>query len=96
LKAEALQEADVYCTKQSKRLKFIYSKEIPAGVLGRWPEARCCSSVNKRSVQAEGGQMNNFEMQVAMLTHPAIAMAFFSLYRCSSLVSPPGLSGRLV
>jgi len=39
LKAEALQEADAYCTKQSKRLKFIYSKEIPAGVLRRWPES---------------------------------------------------------
>jgi hypothetical protein len=39
VEAEALQEADIYCTKQSKRLKFIFSKEIPAGVLGRWPES---------------------------------------------------------
>jgi hypothetical protein len=39
LKAAALQEADAYCTEKKKNLKFIHSKEIPAGPLGRWPES---------------------------------------------------------
>ena len=39
LKAAALQEADAYCIAKTKKLKFIYSKEIPAGALGRWPES---------------------------------------------------------
>ena len=39
LKAEALREADGYCVSKSKKFKFIYSKEIPAGPLGRWPES---------------------------------------------------------
>jgi hypothetical protein len=39
LKAAALQEADTYCVQRNKKLKFIYSKEIPAGAFGRWPES---------------------------------------------------------
>ena len=39
LKAAALQEASVYCTKKSLKMKFIHSKETPAGALGRWPES---------------------------------------------------------
>ena len=39
LKAEALQEADAYCISQKRKLKFIHSKEIPAGPFGRWPES---------------------------------------------------------
>lgn len=39
LKAEALQEADAYCISKKMKLKFIHSKEIPAGPFGRWPES---------------------------------------------------------
>jgi hypothetical protein len=39
LKAEALQEADVFCATKGKKLKFVHSKEIPAGPFGRWPES---------------------------------------------------------
>lgn len=39
LKAAALQEADAYCGTKKKKLKFIHSKEIPAGPFGRWPES---------------------------------------------------------
>lgn len=39
LKTAALQEADAFCSARSKKLKFIHSKEIPAGAFGRWPES---------------------------------------------------------
>ncbi len=39
LKTAALQEADAFCVSRSKRMKFIYNKDIPAGPLGRWPES---------------------------------------------------------
>ena len=39
LKAEGLQEAQAYCETKSKKLKFLHSKEIPAGAFGRWPES---------------------------------------------------------
>lgn len=39
LKAEALQEANAYCIAKKQKLKFIHSKEIPAGPFGRWPES---------------------------------------------------------
>ena len=39
LKAEALKDAEAHCNQQKKKLKFIHSKEIPAGALGRWPES---------------------------------------------------------
>lgn len=39
LKAQALVEAGQHCDLQKKVLKVIHSKEIPAGVLGRWPES---------------------------------------------------------
>lgn len=39
LKTEALREADAFCTEKKKKFKFIHSKEIPAGVFGRWPES---------------------------------------------------------
>lgn len=39
LKAHALKEADSICASKGKAFKFIHSKEIPAGVLGRWPES---------------------------------------------------------
>ena len=39
LKVAALQEANSYCETQKKRMKFIHSKEIPAGPFGRWPES---------------------------------------------------------
>ena len=39
LKTAALQEADAYCSGKSKKMKFVYNKDIPAGVLGRWPES---------------------------------------------------------
>jgi hypothetical protein len=39
LKVEALKEAASHCNQQKKKLKFIHSKEIPAGALGRWPES---------------------------------------------------------
>lgn len=35
----ATQEADAFCRKDSRKLKVIYTKEIPAGPLGRWPES---------------------------------------------------------
>ena len=39
LKTAALQEADAFCVSRNRKLKFIHSKEIPAGPLGRWPES---------------------------------------------------------
>lgn len=39
LKVEALKEADSHCNTLKQKLKFIHSKEIPAGALGRWPES---------------------------------------------------------
>ena len=39
LKVGAIQEADAYCTTKGKKYKFMYNKDIPAGVLGRWPES---------------------------------------------------------
>lgn len=39
LKVEALKDAEAHCNQQKKKLKFIHSKEIPAGALGRWPES---------------------------------------------------------
>jgi hypothetical protein len=39
LKTAALQEADAFCVGRSKRMKFVYNKDIPAGPLGRWPES---------------------------------------------------------
>lgn len=39
LKAEAMQEAAAFCDTKAKKFKFVHSKEIPAGALGRWPES---------------------------------------------------------
>ena len=39
LKAQATTEAIAYCEAKKRQLKVIYVKEIPAGPLGRWPEA---------------------------------------------------------
>lgn len=39
LKIAALQEAGDHCAKLGRRMKFIHSREIPAGPLGRWPES---------------------------------------------------------
>lgn len=39
LKSAGLQEAETYSVQQGKRMKFVHSKEIPAGALGRWPES---------------------------------------------------------
>ena len=39
LKAEALKEASAHCETKGKKFKFVYSKDIPAGPLGRWPES---------------------------------------------------------
>ena len=36
---EAIKEASAYCQKSGKNFKQIHVKEIPAGVLGRWPES---------------------------------------------------------
>lgn len=39
LKVAAIQEANAYCQNSGKRVKVLHSKEIPTGVLGRWPES---------------------------------------------------------
>lgn len=39
LKAAAILEADAYCKGSGKTVKVVHTKEIPAGVLGRWPES---------------------------------------------------------
>lgn len=39
LKTAAIGEADAYCKGQSKGVKLVHSKDIPAGALGRWPES---------------------------------------------------------
>jgi hypothetical protein len=39
LRVEALQEANAFCTKQSKKLNVLHTKDIPAGAFGRWPES---------------------------------------------------------
>lgn len=39
LKTAALKEAGDRCDSMKKPLKVVHAKEIPAGPLGRWPEA---------------------------------------------------------
>jgi hypothetical protein len=39
LKIAALQDAGDHYAKLGQRMKFIHSKEMPAGPLGRWPES---------------------------------------------------------
>lgn len=39
LKVEAIKEADAHCARSGKNVKVVHTKEIPAGVLGRWPES---------------------------------------------------------
>jgi hypothetical protein len=39
LTAQATQDAQAYCAQNHKSAKMIHTKEIPAGVLGRWPES---------------------------------------------------------
>lgn len=39
LKSAAILEADAYCKGNGKSVKVVHTKEIPAGVLGRWPES---------------------------------------------------------
>lgn len=39
LKTAAIHEADAYCTGKNRKFKLVYNKDIPAGVLGRWPES---------------------------------------------------------
>lgn len=39
LKADALREADAFCTKQSRKINVVHIKDIPAGAIGRWPES---------------------------------------------------------
>lgn len=39
LKAAAIQEADAHCQRSGKHSKVVHTKEIPAGMLGRWPES---------------------------------------------------------
>ncbi len=39
LTAMATQDAEAHCLKLSKKTKIVHTKEIPAGVLGRWPES---------------------------------------------------------
>lgn len=39
LKIGAIKEAASYCKTISKTVKVVHTKEIPAGPLGRWPEA---------------------------------------------------------
>ena len=39
LTAEATQEGEAYCARTGKKIKVVHVKEIPAGVLGRWPES---------------------------------------------------------
>ena len=39
LKAEALKEADAFCQKHGKSMRFIHSKETQARPFGGWPES---------------------------------------------------------
>lgn len=39
LKTAAIQEADAHCQRSGKHAKVVHTKEIPAGMLGRWPES---------------------------------------------------------
>lgn len=39
LRAQAIQEANAHCGMQGKQVKVVHTKEIQAGVLGRWPES---------------------------------------------------------
>ena len=39
LKAAAIQEADAHCQRSGKHAKVVHTKEIPSGMLGRWPES---------------------------------------------------------
>lgn len=39
LKTAAILEADAHCKQGGKSVKVVHTKEIPADVLGRWPES---------------------------------------------------------
>lgn len=39
LTAAAVQEANTFCAKTGKQFQQIHVKEIPAGMMGRWPES---------------------------------------------------------
>lgn len=39
LRVEAIREADAFCTRRSKKLNVMHTKDIPAGAFGRWPES---------------------------------------------------------
>lgn len=39
LTAVAAQDAEAFCIRHQRRVKVLHAKEIPAGPLGRWPEA---------------------------------------------------------
>ena len=39
LKAQAINDAESHCAGIGKKYKFVHSKEIQAGALGRWPES---------------------------------------------------------
>lgn len=39
LRAQAIQEADQHCKASGKSVKVVHTKEIPAGLFGRWPES---------------------------------------------------------
>ena len=47
LKTAALAEAKQHCVDQGKELQVINVKEIPAGALGRWPEAEVTFACKK-------------------------------------------------
>lgn len=39
LTALASQDAEAFCARERRTVKIVHTKEIPAGALGRWPEA---------------------------------------------------------
>lgn len=39
LRVQAMREADEHCKASGKSVKVVHTKEIQAGVFGRWPES---------------------------------------------------------
>lgn len=56
LTALATQEAGAHCSREGRRLKVIHTKEIPAGVLGRWPESEVLFRCDEDSTRGLGQQ----------------------------------------
>lgn len=77
LTALATQEAGAHCGKEGRRLKVVHTKEIPAGVLGRWPESEVLFRCDEDSTRGLGQQTGAPIPAAAVQAAPAKEAACF-------------------